>query len=112
MSTKKGKAQKEEVVDNSEEEVKDDETEAGETETETEVEGPAPLELLGKVVDSQITGDDEVGGTAFHDYLQGKMKNVLNPEPAEADLEVDDSMDPEGSEDASTDEVTDEVKED
>jgi len=107
MSTK-DKAEEKEVVDASEEEVKDDEGE----EAEVEVEGPEPLELLGKVVDSQITGDDEAGSTAFHDYLQGKMKTTLNPEPAEADLEVDDSTDPEGSEEDSTEENTDEVTDD
>jgi len=107
MSTK-DKAEEKEVVDASDEEVKDDEGE----ETEVEVEGPNPLELLGKVVDSQITGDDEAGSSAFHDYLQGKMKTTLNPEPDEVDSEVDDSTDPEGSEEDSTEENTDEVKDD
>lgn len=110
MSARDKLVEEEEVVDTESEE--ETEVEVETDDEEVEIEAPSPLELLGKVVDSQIVDDDEAGKAAFHDYLQGTMKNVLSPETTEVDLDVEDSEELESSEEETTDEVTDEVTED
>ena len=104
------KKDKQKEVDTSKED-----TEATADDTEAEVEAPTKYELLGQVVDAQIRDEEEAGNVAFHDYAVGVMKGILNPDPA--DVDVDDaegeetSKEPEGTEEEA-DEVTDEVKED
>ena len=110
---KKDEAQKDDKVLDTEEETEEVEAEVEDEAGEEEVETPNPYELLGKVIDAEITSDDEAAAAAFHDFVVGKTQKLLNPDTGDI---VEVPADEESEEmDDSTEEVRDEegeVKED